>query len=95
MVEKIKSPTGKSNIVIGILLIMVLLVWVQNVYVDVRNFPCHIDIDKWTSATDGVANGKYSYAVQHDRLPLYLLTGAHWVKQGMRSLDALQLVSRI
>ena len=95
MVEQLRSPTGKSNIVIGVIIITVLITWVQYIYTDVQNFPCHIDIEKWTLATDGVAQGNFDYAVNHDRLPLYLFTGAHWVKQGMTSLDALQMVSRM
>jgi hypothetical protein len=74
---------------------LALYFWVQGLFSDIYNFPCHVDVTQWVEATNSFARGDYEDAAERDRPILMLFLSAQWMKQGFSALDALTLNARI
>ena len=74
---------------------LVLYFWIQYLFADIYNFHCHIDVDQWKEATNGIFRGDYEDAADRDRPLLMIFLASLWMDYGFPALDALLLNTRI
>ena len=81
---------------IGVVVFAVLLyLWVQNLFGEIYNLHCHVDVEQWKEATANVYDRKYEAAAERDRPILTLALATIWMNYGFPALDALLLNTRI